>query len=204
MSELEDLKLLHNSWDEVVSLVTRITGQIKECNFDPDIVIAMSRGGFSPARILCDHLNIKRLASIQIEYYTGIGTTKKTPRVIFPLNADVEGLNVLIVDDVADTGHSLRLAIEQIQKNHPKTMKTATIHTKPWSSLKPDFCALEVNEWIVYPWEVVESLNSVIRMLKKAEINGIKVRDRLLSLGFKRETIDEPLSSYSNTYSSSS
>jgi hypothetical protein len=164
----------------------------------------MSRGGFSPARILCDHLNIKRLASIQIEYYTGIGTTKKTPHVIFPLNADVEGLNVLIVDDVADTGHSLKLAIEHIQKNHPKTMKTATIHTKPWSSLKPDFCALEVNEWIVYPWEVVESLNSVIRMLKKAEINGIKVRDKLLALGFKRETIDEHLSSYSNTYSSSS
>jgi hypoxanthine phosphoribosyltransferase len=204
MSELEDLKLLHNSWDEVVSLVTLITGQIKECNYDPDIIIAMSRGGFSPARILCDHLNIKRLASIQIEYYTGIGTTKKTPHVIFPLNADVEGLNVLIVDDVADTGHSLRLAIEQIQKNRPQTMKTATIHTKPWSSLKPDFCALEVNKWIVYPWEVVESLNSVIRMLKKAEINGIKVRDRLLSLGFKSETIDEHLSSYSNTYSSSS
>ena len=204
MSELEDLKLLHNSWDEVVSLVTQITGQIKECNFDPDIVIAMSRGGFNPARILCDHLNIKRLASIQIEYYTGIGTTTKTPHVVFPLNADVEGLNVLIVDDVADTGHSLRLAIEQIQKNRPQAMKTATIHTKPWSSLKPDFYALEVNEWIVYPWEIVESLNSVIRMMKKAEINGIKVRDRLLALGFKRETIDEPLSSYSNTYSSSS
>lgn len=194
MSELEDLKLLHNSWDEVVSLVTRITGQIKEYNFDPDIIIAMSRGGFSPARILCDHLNIKRLASIQIEYYTGIGTTKKTPRVIFPLNADVEGLNVLIVDDVADTGHSMRLAMEHIQKYRPQTMKTATIHTKPWLSFKPDFSALEVNEWIVYPWEVFESLNSVTRMLKKAEINGIKVRDRLLSLGFKRETIDEHLS----------
>jgi hypoxanthine phosphoribosyltransferase len=194
MSELEDLKLLHNSWDDVVSLVTRITGQIKECNFDPEIIIAMSRGGFTPARILCDNLNIKRLASIQIEYYTGIGTTTKTPHVVFPLNANVEGLNVLIVDDVADTGHSLRLAKEQIWKNRPKRIKTATIHTKPWSSLKPDFYALEVIEWIVYPWEVVESLNSVTRMFEKAEINGMEVRDRLLALGFKRETIDEHLS----------
>ena len=135
MSELEDLKLLHNSWDEVVSLVTRITGQIKECNFDPEIIIAMSRGGFTPARMLCDNLNIKRLASIQIEYYTGIGTTTKTPYVVFPLNANVEGSNVLIVDDVADTGHSLRLAKEQIRKNRPQTIKTATIHTKSMRGL---------------------------------------------------------------------
>ena len=204
MSELEDLKLLHLYWDEIVNLVTQITGQIKERNFDPDIIIAISRGGFSPARILCDQLNIKRLASIQIEYYTGIGTTKKTPHVIFPLNADVEGLNVLIVDDVADTGHSLSLAKEHMRKQNPRTIKTATLHIKPWSSLKPDFYAIEVNEWIVYPWEIVESLNSVTRMLKKADINGTKVRERLLSLGFKRETIDKHLSLYSNTYSSSS
>ena len=66
MDDFGDLKLLHTSWEDVELLSEELAQKIVESGYEADIVVAISRGGFDPARILCDQLGIRRLASVQV------------------------------------------------------------------------------------------------------------------------------------------
>jgi hypoxanthine phosphoribosyltransferase len=186
---LENLKLSHLSWDDVQRLSEKVSEKIASNDLRPDLVVAISRGGFDPARIICDQLLIKRLASIQIEYYTGINETNAKPKIVFPLNADIKNLKVLVVDDVSDSGKSLLFAKEYLESLGPKNVKTSTLHYKPWSKYRPDYFAEEVDSWIIYPWEMREGL---IEMAMKLESEGIPryaIPNQLAELGFQKESI---------------
>ncbi len=170
MDDFGDLNLLHTSWEDVERLSEKLAQKIIESRFEPDLVVAISRGGFDPARILCDQLGIRRLASVQVEFYSGVQDTAEKPRIVYPLNADVRGKRVLLVDDVSDTGDSLMLAKEHVLAGSPGELKVATLHIKPWTSLRPDYHASETEAWIVYPWEPVESVRSIAAKLEKTGI----------------------------------
>jgi hypoxanthine phosphoribosyltransferase len=96
---MENLHFLHLNWDEVQGLTETVAGKIIASDFRPDLIVAVSRGGFDPARILCDQLGVRRLASVQLEAYDGM-VKRPEPVVVFQVNADVAGLKVLIADDV--------------------------------------------------------------------------------------------------------
>lgn len=174
-----------------MSLSEKVAEQIRESGFKPDVIVAVSRGGFAPARILSDHLGSRRLASIQIEYYTGVGSKTPKPRVVYPLNADVSGLRVLLVDDVSDTGVTLKAAKEHVESRGPEVIQVATLHVKPWTSYRPDYTATEVEEWIIYPWESMESVRSMAGRLLKGGLSTLEVKKKLLELGFDRETVEK-------------
>ena len=84
---MADLEFLFLSWDDVQRLSEKVSDLIMDSGYKPDLIIAISRGGFDPARIMSDQLNIRKLASLQIIYYTGLNTRKEEPEVLFPLNA---------------------------------------------------------------------------------------------------------------------
>jgi len=194
MESEKELQLLHLSWDDVQSLTEEVAKQIRDIGYMPDVIVAVSRGGFDPARILCDQLGIKRLASLQIEYYKDINESSSTPEIVFPLNADVPGQSVLIVDDVSDTGDSLRVATDHVQERGASEVRVATLHVKPWTSYRPDFSASEVESWIIYPWEVVEGLNSMKEKLKLEGLSSSNLVKELKRLGFKRRHLETKLS----------
>jgi len=189
MDDFGDLKLLHTSWEDVERLSEKLAQKIIESGFEPDLVVAISRGGFDPARILCDQLGIRRLASVQVEFYSGVQDTAEKPRIVYPLNADVRGKRVLLVDDVSDTGDSLMLAKEHVLAGSPGELKVATLHIKPWTSLRPDYHASETEAWIVYPWEPVESIRSIAAKLGKNGYSDREIREKLLELGFSPKTL---------------
>ncbi len=166
---------LYITWMDVQRLSEDLADQIAESGFTPDIIVAVSRGGFDPARILSDELNIRSLASLQVIYYAGVNERNDEPQVKYPLNADISGLNVLVVDDVADSGRSLRVVKEYVEGLDPREVRIATLHHKPWSNFKPDFYAESVDKWIIYPWEPRESIEDI--------------RDKLLSEGVPEEEL---------------
>ena len=184
------MKFLHTTWDDFQRLCEVVANKVVKANYRPDIIVAISRGGFPPARVLCDFLGIKVLASLGIEYYTSVEKTKKRPEIIYPLNADVKEKKILIVDDVADTGHSIVLARDQALKREANRVQMATLHCKPWSIVKPDFYAETTDEWVVYPWEVVETIKSLIIKLQ-SEGNNVQVKKQLLNFGFKEKTLKD-------------
>ena len=150
---MADLEFLFLSWDDVQGLSEKVSDLVMDSGYKPDLLIAISRGGFDPARIMSDQLNIRKLASLQIIYYTGLNTKREKPEVLFPLNAQVEGLKVLVVDDVSDSGNSLIAVKKYVEDRGALEVRLATLHHKPWSKFKPDYYAEEVSKWIIYPWE---------------------------------------------------
>ena len=183
--------LVHISWNDLQNLVLRLAQKIQEESFHPDIIVAISRGGFVPARILSDQLGVRRLTCIQIEYYKGINDVKKEPNLVYPLNANVNGLNVLIVDDVSDSGTSMISAIDHISNCGAKKVKTSSIHIKPWTDFIPDYYTENVDKWIIYPWEIVESLNEISKKLIDQGKSVDAVRNELISLGFDQSYVEK-------------
>ena len=184
------MQLLHVTWKDVQRLSERLAEKIRGNGFRPEIIVALGRGGFIPARILCDRLDVKGLASIGVEYYSDIGVRQEEPRILYPLNADVEDKPVLLVDDVSDTGRSLQLALDHVLERGAKEVRVATLHHKPWSSFQPNFYAEKTEGWVVYPWEVFESARSFLRKLREEGLSYSEVRERLIALSFREEDIE--------------
>lgn len=189
----EGVRLLHLGWEDVQRLAEKVAEKVLTSGFRPDVVVAISRGGFDPARILCDQLSIQRLASLQVEYYTGVEQRRGTPEIVFPLNADVPDLKVLVVDDVSDSGNSLKAARDHVLERGASEVRVATLHVKPWSNFRPDYYAEEVEAWVVYPWEPMETLRWMVEWLKSKGLDPDDVRRRLLENGFDPELVERLL-----------
>ena len=186
---MADLEFLFLSWDDVQRLSEKVSDLITDSGYKPDLMIAISRGGFDPARIISDQLNIRKLASLQIIYYTGLNSRKEEPEVLFPLNAQVEGLKVLVVDDVSDSGNSLIVVKKYVEEKGASEVKLATLHHKPWSKLIPDFYAEKVDKWIIYPWEPRESVIELTQMLSAAGMDKSLIPTKLEEIGFSDQQI---------------
>jgi len=175
---------LYLTWMDVQRLSEDLADQIAESGFTPDIIVAVSRGGFDPARILSDELNIRSLASLQVIYYAGVNERSDEPQVKYPLNADISGLNVLVVDDVADSGNSLRVVKKYVESLGPREVRIATLHYKPWSNFKPDYFAESAEKWIIYPWEPRESIEDIREKLLSEGVSEEELAVKLTEIGF--------------------
>ena len=94
------------SWQQFYNLTRRVVYLIHDSGFRPDIIIAIGRGGYMPARVIADFLQIMNLTSFKIEHYIG---AQKTPKAVirYPLNNKLDNGSVLLVDDVLTTGSTL-------------------------------------------------------------------------------------------------
>ncbi len=185
---MENLHFLHLSWDDVQRLTETVAGKITASGYKPDIVVAVSRGGFDPARILCDQLAIRRLASVQVEAYDGM-VKRPEPVVILPVNADLRGKRVLMADDVSDSGASLLVAREHLVERGASEVRIATLHIKPWSRFVPDYYAENVDAWVVYPWELRECLLEVADKIRATGVAEKDVATKLVEAGFKNRDV---------------
>ncbi len=185
---MENLHFLHLSWDDVQRLTETVAGKITASGYKPDIVVAVSRGGFDPARILCDQLAIRRLASVQVEAYDGMVKCPE-PVVILPVNADLRGKRVLMADDVSDSGASLLVAREHLVERGASEVRIATLHIKPWSRFVPDYYAENVDAWVVYPWELRECLLEVADKIRATGVAEKDVATKLVEAGFKNRDV---------------
>ncbi len=152
------------SWENFYQLCRQLVSKLHDASFRPDMIIAISRGGCIPARILCDYLDVFDLDVIKIEHYHGVNR-QKAATLRYPLSAKISGKRVLLVDDVSDTGDSFAVGTRHLLSNgDPMDLKTAVLHHKTVSSYTPDFYAERVEQWrwIIYPWAVIEDLRSIL------------------------------------------
>jgi hypoxanthine phosphoribosyltransferase len=163
-----DCKLI--SWSEVERLCQRLAGLVRESGYRPDLVIAIGRGGYVPARLMCDWLHIMGLTSIKIEHYLSGANRQEEAVIRYPLKADIRGLRVLVVDDVNDTGDTLEAAKQHLQTFHPGEIRTAVMHHKAATRFEVDYYAGKIIKWrwLVYPWAVNEDVSAFLKRLTPA------------------------------------
>ncbi len=187
------LKLIAPTWIEIQESCLRIAERTRADDFRPDIIIGVARGGWIPARILADLLGISSLANLGITFYTDIAKTGRTPVITQPITGKIKGRIVLMVDDVADTGQSLKVGRDHVKGLHPRKLKIATIYKKPWSILTPDFIAAESDAWIIFPWEQAESTRNLKKKLIKEGLTPAEIKHQLLEAGLERSIVEMAL-----------
>jgi len=178
------------SWDEIYNMLLDQAIRIKQSGFQPDLIVGVSRGGWIPGRILSDLLGNAHTANVKIEFYVGIGQTSKKPVVTQPISEEIANKRVLVVDDVADTGESMFVALDHVLERHAGDVRTITIYHKPHSKFKPDFFAETTSHWIVFPWERLETAQLLIQEAKSQGHSRDSVKQTLSKCGMAEKTVD--------------
>jgi hypothetical protein len=161
------------SWDHIFELCFKISSDVRKSGFRPDAIVAVGRGGWIPARIISDFLNIRDLYSVKAEHWD-VAETKDNARITQPINVDIKGKKILVVDDVADTGKTLKVVVNHIKKSGAEKIKSAVLQYKKTSTFSPDYTGevLEKWVWIVYPWGITESLIGFFPKISEFEIKS--------------------------------
>ncbi len=182
------------SWDTATSLSWSLAAMIRASRFTPDLVIAIGRGGYVPARIVCDRLLISDLTSIKIEHW-GIAARKfDQARIRFPLSIDVEGQSILVIDDITDTGETLITAQEYLGRSRPEEIRTGVLQHKISSVFEPDYYAELISEWkwIIYPWAIHEDMTGFLeKVLSERPASPDDLAGALLKRFAMRTEMDE-------------
>ena len=181
------------SWDRIYEMLVDMALRIRKSGFNPELIVGVSRGGWAPGRILSDLLENTHTANLKIEFYVGIGKTASEPIVTQPISEDVAGKRVLVVDDVSDTGRSLKVAMAHMLERGATGVRTVTVYFKPHSTFKPDFFADATSDWIIFPWERLEATRLLIKEAKAEGRGPESVRGILQRCGFDEKIIESLL-----------
>jgi len=171
------------TWGELHENIRGIAKKIKEDNFQPDIIIALSRGGFVPARVICDLMIIKDLVSVKVDHWGVTASKDGKAHLRYPIDVDLTGKKVLIVDDITDSGESMELAKDFVKKLNPKEVRTAAIFHFRHSKFVPDYYSRELVDWVwvMWPWNYIEDMcNITPKVLDESEGCSIgQIKERL-------------------------
>jgi hypoxanthine phosphoribosyltransferase len=136
--------------------------------YRPTFLVGMWRGGAPIGIAVQEVLDYHQIPTdhiaIRTSAYYGIDQQEKTVRVhaVDYLVSRLEAEDrLLLVDDVFDSGRSLVAVIAELhrrcRRNTPASIRTATVYYKPSrnrSTIKPDYCVHEVEDWLVFPHEL--------------------------------------------------
>ena len=102
------------TWQGFGDACRQIAQQIADSGWMPNLIVAIARGGMLPAGAISYALGVKANGAINVEFYTGVGKTMLEPEILEPYMdiSSLEGKRVLIVDDVADSGKTLKLIMD--------------------------------------------------------------------------------------------
>ena len=131
------------NWDEFDKEIRELGRRI---DYQPDAVIGIARGGVVPAVLLSKFLKVKDMYVLKV---LREGTERRIMAEIVP---DVAGMHILLVEDMLETGKSMVVAKEYLEKKGAE-VKTACLYTMPMSEIKPDFSLKEITEVVPFPWE---------------------------------------------------
>jgi len=155
------------TWNQIYDMLLNLAEKIRKDKFKPNVIVGVSRGGWPPARVLSDLMGNPNIANVRAEFYLGVAETKGEPTLTQPVSMEVDGKKVLVVDEVADTGKSLKLVKEHIIERGATEVKIATVYYKPWSIVKPDYYEKETSQWIVFPWEIKETVRKIVKRCRE-------------------------------------
>lgn len=144
-------------WDRYGVAARELATAVAADGYQPDLILAIARGGLFVAGSLGYALAVKNLFVMNVEYYTGIDTRLEVPMMLPPHVDFIDHADskVLIADDVADTGHTLALVREHCL-GKVGDVRSAVLYEKSQSVVKCEYVWRRTEQWINFPWSVDE------------------------------------------------
>ncbi len=141
------------TWDIYGRAARELAQEVADSGFQPDLVLAIARGGLFVAGSLGYALSVKNLYVMNLEFYTGVDERLDVPVMLPPYldKFDLNDARILIADDVADTGHTLK-AVHEFCQEVVAESRTAVLYEKSHSLVKCDYIWKRTDDWINFPW----------------------------------------------------
>ena len=122
-------------------------------DFEPEILLAVARGGLTLSHLMAQAMDMRDLYTLNSIHYEG--ELKLDTFNIFNIPDVSHAKKVLIVDDIVDSGETMREILKVLSEKFPNVeFKLATLFYKKTAVLRPDYSVREANEWIDFFWEI--------------------------------------------------
>lgn len=177
------------SWAELGEDIFELSKKILESGQEFDRIVALAKGGLAFSRSLVDYLKVDNVSSIQIEMYAGINEVQHLPVITQSLPTSIRHEKILVFDDLADSGETLKLAVDYLKHHGPKSVHTATLMVKPHTVFTPDFWVRETSAWVIFPNEVRETITQLVGMWTKNGDDTATIQRQLTQIGLPAKEI---------------
>jgi hypoxanthine phosphoribosyltransferase len=141
------------TWAELGSGTRDLAAQIVADGYEPDLILGIARGGLLISGALSYALDIKNAFTMNVEFYTGVDERLPVPMLLPPVPdlVDLRDERVLIADDVADTGQTLKL-VKDFLAGKTGEVRVAVLYEKPRSIVNCEYVWRRTDRWIDFPW----------------------------------------------------
>ena len=177
---MENFECEMMNWSLFAELSKNVADKIIESNYAPDFMVGLARGGWVLSRVLCDYLGVKDLISLKVEHWGVTATPDGKAQIKYPFKVDLTGRKVLVVDDITDTGESMKVATEYINSLNPQEVKTAALRHIEGSKFTPDFYGDIISwRWVVFPWNYIEDMCNIISKVMSKGVTLKEMKEKL-------------------------
>ena len=164
------------SWKRLHSLTHSLTEKIQKKQIKLDLIVGIARGGLTIAHIASDFLHLP-VASCTISSYKDL-KQQELSDISFHIGGDLKNKHILLIDDVSDTGKTFIRGIKYLSDLGAESVLTASPFIKPWTKHIPDFYVKKIDEWIVFPYDMRETVEAIqTNLLKDGKTNELVVRE---------------------------
>ncbi len=145
--------VLSITWDDVARICRRLTEEIEPA-LHPEVIVGIAKGGAIPGAIIASMLR-RDFFPVRITRREADVVTRENPALVARIPAEVvRGKRVLVADDIAVTGATLRVAVDECWAQGATEVKTAALYRHSYG-VRPDWCGLETDDLVVQPWDVM-------------------------------------------------
>ncbi|PIY69372.1 phosphoribosyltransferase [Candidatus Roizmanbacteria bacterium CG_4_10_14_0_8_um_filter_39_9] len=183
------MEFLSLSWQQLHGLSFRLSKKIKDTPIKPDLIVAIARGGMSIAHMLSDFLLLP-VATFTVSSYRDMKRNKLS-NIDYHVGGSLKDKHILLVDDNADTGKTFLRGIEHLKEMGASSIQTASPLVKPWTKHLPDYYVQKTDKWIVFPYEVRETIEQIVVRYKKEKRTDDEIKKRLKILKISEKYIGE-------------
>lgn len=140
---------------DVAAKIAEMGAQISEDYKGESIyLLCILKGGVFFTTELAKHITVPvSIDFMSVSSYGGETTSSGIVRIVKDLDTPIEGKNVLIAEDIIDTGRTLAYLMEHLWQRKPKSLKLCTLLDKPdrrVSDVKVDYTGFEIpDEFVV-------------------------------------------------------
>jgi hypoxanthine phosphoribosyltransferase len=133
--------------------VRALAQAVADDGYRPDIVLGIARGGLLVSGALGYALGVKNTFTMNVEFYTGVDERLEMPMILPPVPdlVDFAETRVLVADDVADTGATLKL-VKEFCAGKVGEVRCAVLYEKPRTTVRCEYVWRRTDRWIVFPW----------------------------------------------------
>lgn len=190
VSKVQGIPFRLLDWEDLALLTNNLADQINGQARHLDRLVALANGGLTMVRHLADILEMDRISLLQIKSYTGINENVSQPRIEQPLHINVENENLLVFEDIVDTGNTLKSIQQYLEEKKAASYTVATLVQKTHATVKAEFVGAEWDEWIIFPYETRETIQALKQKWLGESISEDQIREGLQEIGFTHDQID--------------